>query len=197
MEFTAWTVTFCVMGIRLRKLYIVVTALFLTVGNSLPAVAQSSVDEMLEALRSAEPAEATRLTREIERVWSQSGSTSLDMLLRRGREAIENDQLDIAIEHLTAVTDHAPDFAEGWLARATAYYRKDLYGPALDDLQRALVLNPDNYNAIFGLGLMLQEFGDYRRAEQAFIQVLDLHPNHEDANTALDQLKRRGIGREL
>ena len=197
MEFTAWTVTFCVMGIRLRKLYLVVTALFLTVGNSLPAVAQSSVDEMLEALRSAEPAEATRLTREIERVWSQSGSTSLDMLLRRGREAIENDQLDIAIEHLTAVTDHAPDFAEGWLARATAYYRKDLYGPALDDLQRALVLNPDNYNAIFGLGLMLQEFGDYRRAEQAFIQVLDLHPNHEDANTALDQLKRRGIGREL
>ncbi|MEO0744718.1 MAG: tetratricopeptide repeat protein, partial [Pseudomonadota bacterium] len=89
------------------------------------------------------------------------------------------------------------DFAEGWHARATAFYMKDLYGPALDDLQKALTLNPQNYNAMFGLGVMLQEFGDYVRAEQAFLEVLALHPHHENATTALDQLKRRGIGREL
>ncbi|WP_299154822.1 tetratricopeptide repeat protein [uncultured Tateyamaria sp.] len=185
------------MGTRLRKLYPVVTALLLTVGNSLPAGAQSSLEEMKEALRTAEPAEAMRLTREIERVWAQSGSTALDMLLRRGRDAMEDEDPDIAIEHLTAVTDHAPDFAEGWHARATAYYMKGLYGPALDDLQRALILNPDNYNAIFGLGVMLQEFGDFIRARSAFEQVLDLHPNHENATKALEQLKAKGIGREL
>ncbi|MEP1200819.1 tetratricopeptide repeat protein [Tateyamaria sp.] len=185
------------MGTHLRKLYPVVTALLLTVGNSLPGHAQSSLDEMMEALREAEPAEATRLSRDIEREWARSGSTSLDMLLRRGREALEEEQVDIAIEHFTAVTDHAPEFAEGWHARATAFYMKDLYGPALDDLQRALILNPDNYNAIFGLGVMLQEFGDYERARDAFDQVLDLHPNHENANTAREQLKSRGIGREL
>ena len=185
------------MGTRIRKLYPVVTALLLTVGNSLPAHAQSSLDEMMQALRDAKPAEATRLTREIERTWAQSGSTSLDMLLRRGREALEEEQVDIAIEHLTAVTDHAPDFAEGWHARATAFYMKGLYGPALDDLQRALILNPDNYNAIFGLGVMLQEFGDYARAEAAFREVLDLHPNHENATKALEQLQAKGIGRTL
>ncbi|WP_299297195.1 tetratricopeptide repeat protein [uncultured Tateyamaria sp.] len=185
------------MGTRIRKLYPVVTALLLTVGNSLPAQAQSTLDEMMQALRDAEPAEATHLTREIERTWAQSGSTSLDMLLRRGRAALEEEDIDVAIEHLTAVTDHAPDFAEGWHARATAYYMKGLYGPALDDLQRALILNPDNYNAIFGLGVMLQEFGDYVRAEQAFGEVLDLHPNHENATKALKQLQAKGIGRTL
>ena len=152
---------------------------------------------MLEALKSAEPAEATRLTREIERLWDLSGSTTVDLLLRRGREAMEDEDLDAAIAHLTAVTDHAPDFAEGWHARATAFYMKDLFGPALADLEKALALNPDNYNAMFGLGVMFQEFGDYARAEQAFRHVLDLHPYHENATTALDQLKRRGIGREL
>ena|GEM_PF-84149 len=197
LEFAVRPVTFTVMGTHLRKLYPVVTALLLTVGNSLPGHAQSSLDEMMEALRGAEPAEAARLSREIEREWAKSGSTSLDMLLRRGREALEEEQIDIAIEHFTAVTDHAPEFAEGWHARATAFYMKDLYGPALDDLQRALILNPDNYNAIFGLGVMLQEFGDYERARDAFDQVLDLHPNHENANTAREQLKSRGIGREL
>ncbi|WP_420011153.1 tetratricopeptide repeat protein [Tateyamaria sp.] len=157
----------------------------------------SRIDDLLAALRGAEAAEATRISRDIERAWSQSGSTSLDMLLRRGREAMEEEDLDAAIEHLTAVTDHAPDFAEGWHARATAYYMKGLYGPALDDLQKALILNPDNYNALFGLGVMLQEFGDLRRAEQAFSQVLDLHPNHENATKAQEQLQSRGIGRTL
>lgn len=185
------------MGTHLRKLYPVVTALSLTVGNSLPVAAQSSLDEKLQALRDAEPAEATRLTREIEREWSQSGSTALDMLLRRGRDALENEQPDIAIEHLTALIDHAPGFAEGWHARATAFYMKDLYGPALNDLEKALTLNPDNYNAIFGLGVMFQEFGDSARAERAFQQVLDLHPHHENATKALEQLKAQGIGRTL
>lgn len=185
------------MGTYTRKLYPVVTALLLTVGNSLPAFAQSSVDEMLDALRTADAAEAIRLTREIEREWAQSGSTALDMLLRRGREALQEEQPDIAIEHFTALIDHAPDFAEGWHARATAFYMKDLYGPALSDLEKALTLNPDNYNAIFGLGIMFQEFGDQVRAEQAFRQVLDLHPHHENATKALEQLKAQGIGRTL
>ena len=152
---------------------------------------------MMQSLRDAQPAEATRLSREIEREWAKSGSTSLDMLLRRGREALEEEQIDVAIEHLTAVTDHAPDFAEGWHARATAYYMKGLYGPALSDLQQTLILNPDNYNAIFGLGVMFQEFGDYTLARDAFRQVLDLHPNHENASKALERLKTQGIGREL
>lgn len=185
------------MGTHTRKLYPVVTALFLTVGNSLPAAAQSSVDEMLQALRTSEPAEAIRLTREIERAWAQSGSTALDMLLRRGREALEEENPDIAIEHLTALVDHAPDFAEGWHARATAFYMKDLYGPAISDLEKALILNPDNYNAMFGLGVMFQEFGDFMRARKAFEQVLDLHPHHENATKALEQLKAKGFGRTL
>lgn len=185
------------MGIRFHKLYRAVTALVLTIGVSFPALAQSSVDDLLQELRTAQPEEAVRLNREIERLWSQSGSTSIDMLLRRGRQALEDERIDIAIEHLTAVTDHAPDFAEGWHARATAFYMKDLYGPALDDLQKALILNPQNYNALYGLGIMLQEFGELSRAEKAFSQVIDLHPHHESASNALERLKRDGIGREL
>ena len=185
------------MGLQYQKLYLVVGAIILTVSNFVPVCAQSALADRLEALRNAGPADALRLSREIERAWSQSGSTALDVLLRRGREATQNGQLDIAIEHLTALTDHAPDFAEGWHARATAFYMKGLFGPALDDLQRALALNPQNYNGLFGLGIILQELGDLRRAAQVFEQVLDLHPNHENASKALEQLERDGIGREL
>ena len=108
-----------------------------------------------------------------------------------------NGDSQLAIEHLTALTDHAPGFAEGFHTRAQAYYAANLYGPALDDLERTLALNPNNYNAIFGLAVMIQEFGDLGRAAALYRKVLALNPHHEDARSALEGLRRDGIGREL
>lgn len=153
--------------------------------------------QLLETLRTA-PAEAAETAeRDLEREWSRSGSAAMDLLLKRGRDALAAGDYTAAIEHLTALTDHAPDFAEGYHARATAYFRAELFGPALDDLEVALALNPDNFNAIFGLGIVMEEFGDSRRAAELFRRVLALHPNHENAGKALEQLKRDGIGRTL
>lgn len=110
---------------------------------------------------------------------------------------MEEGDYALAIEHLTALTDHAPQFAEGFHARAQAYFRAELYGPALDDLELALALNPQHFDAIFGLAVMVQEFGDPRRAADLYRRVLTIHPNHENAGKALSRLKRDGIGREL
>ena len=173
------------------------TALGLLVLLSGMATAQDRTAELLESLRSAGPVDAPRIVRDIEREWSKSGSAAMDMLLTRGREAMEEGDFVLAIEHLTALTDHAPDFAEGYHARAEAFFRRDLYGPALDDLERTLSLNPQHFDAIFGLAVLMQEFGDLRRAATLYRKVLELHPHHENAKTALDRLKRDGIGREI
>lgn len=160
-------------------------------------LAEPAPPELLEKLREAPAAEAPRIVHEIEAHWARSGSASMDLLLSRGREALEAGDMRLAIEHLTALTDHAPQFAEGFHTRAQAYYRADLYGPALDDLERTLALNPANYNAIFGLAVMLQEFGDLSRAAILYRKALALNPHHEDARSALEGLRRDGIGREL
>ena len=44
---------------------------------------------------------------------------------------------------------------------------------------------------------MVQEFGDLRRAATLYRKVLALNPHHENAQMALDALRRDGIGREL
>ncbi|MEW9919485.1 tetratricopeptide repeat protein [Marimonas sp. MJW-29] len=160
-------------------------------------VAETAPPELFGRLKSATEAEAPRVVAEIEAIWSRSGSASMDLLLKRGRDAMEEGDFGTAIEHLTALTDHAPQFAEGFHARAEAYFRAELYGPALDDLETTLALNPNHFDAIFGLGVMFQEFGDLRKAAQLYRRVLALHPNHENAREALDRLKRDGIGREL
>ena len=121
----------------------------------------------------------------------------MDLLFRRGREAMEQQDLQAAIEHFTALTDHAPDFAEGWHARATAYFHADLYGPAVADLERALALNPNNYRAIFGLGTILETFGDEKRAYEAYLRAKAIHPHFEDVTDALDRLRTGVEGQTL
>lgn len=189
------------MSIVHPKLKGIVAALALIVTYSIPLSAQTadSQDEaaLLEALATAEPAAAKRLDRQIQALWSQSGSPSLNLLLKRGRDALEKEDIEAALEHLTALTDHAPEFAEGWHARASAYFAAELFGPAMADLERALSLNPNNYNAIFGLGAILETFGDEKRAYEAYQRALALHPHHENGTQAAERLKSRVEGKSL
>jgi len=161
------------------------------------AAAEPVPPELLEKLRTAPQGEAGTIVREIETTWARSGSAAMDLLLKRGRDALRAKDYKTAIDHLTALTDHAPEFAEGYHARAEAYFRAELYGPALDDLETTLALNPQHFHAIFGLATMMQEFGKSRQAAALYRQVLSYHPHHENALKALEYLKRDGIGREL
>lgn len=162
-------------------------------------LAQDRPDEsaLLAELATAGPDAARRIDRQLQALWTKSGSPSMDLLLKRGRDAMEAENLDAAIEHLTALTDHAPDFAEGWHARASAFYAADLYGPAVADLERALALNPNNYNAIFGLGAIFETFGLTTRAYQAYSRVLAIHPHHDEVGKALERLETEVEGRTL
>ena len=59
------------------------------------------------------------------------------------------------------------------------------------------MLNPNNFDAFFGLGSMMMTLEDFSSAEKAFREVLRLHPKHENATNALERLESQGIGREL
>ncbi len=160
---------------------------------SLPGLAgqddETDQGVLLEQLAQADQVQALRIDRKLQALWSASGSASMDLLLQRGRDALEAGQTRAAIEHLTALTDHAPGFAEGWQARAAAYFEAGLYGPALSDLEHALALNPMNYNAIFGLGTIFETFGDKKRAYEVYRRVLAINPFHKEVTKALERLK--------
>ncbi|MFD2738443.1 tetratricopeptide repeat protein [Sulfitobacter aestuarii] len=166
-------------------------------GAPLRAAAEPAPPELFAELAVADEDEAPGIARQIESLWRRSGSATMDLLLKRGQDALDSEQVPEAIEHLTALTDHAPDFAEGYHLRAQAFFRRGLVGPALADLEMTLSLNPQHYHAIFGLAVMLQETGDTPAAEQLYRRVLAIHPHHRNALDALDALQRDGIGRTL
>lgn len=180
-------------GFHNRLLALVV----LMFGAALPAFAQTAeLDALFEKLAKADAAEAERLESDIWREWSKSGSAAFDLLLGRGREAIQQGDFQAAIDHLSALIDHSPDFAEAWNARATAYYQAGSFGPSIADIQHTLALNPRHFGAMSGFAMILEELERPDQALEVYRAALAIHPHLAGVVEAIERLEtaKRGQG---
>ena len=163
-----------------------------------PVLAQDAdVDGMLSELANPETSNWMQLERRIRTEWQRSGSPAMDLLLQRGIDAMEDQDWRLAVDHFTALTDHAPDFAEGWTNRATAFFQLGQYGPALEDIGRALALNPHHFDALSGLAVILEEIGMREDALEAWRMVSEVNPHRPETKAALDRLEREFGGQTL
>ena len=166
---------------------------------ALPLAAEegAGLDALFEKLKTAEAAEARRIEKDIWREWSRSGSPAFDLLLERGRKAMEQGDPEAAIAHLTALIDHAPEFAEGWNARATAYFQVGMYGPSVSDIRHVLALNPRHFGAMAGFAMILEETGKSEQARAVYQAALAIHPHLEGVREALERLDKAETGQNL
>ncbi|MFT6224781.1 MAG: tetratricopeptide (TPR) repeat protein [Paracoccaceae bacterium] len=183
---------------RLRSFFNCIAAAFLmAVAYSHPVGAQSSeIDLLFEQLAKPDQQGWQSIEESIWREWSKSGSPAMDLLLSRGRAAMTAGDTETAINHFTALIDHAPGFAEGWNARATAFYQAELYGPSVQDIRQALSLNPRHFGAFSGLGIILEELGYDDRALAAYRAVQAIHPHRPNVEEAIDRLVLKVSGPE-
>lgn len=177
----------------------IVAAVVVTTALGAPAWAEMArLDDLFGQLATAEnPDAAARIENEIYLEWSKSGSAAVDLLLRRGQDAIDAGESVRAAEHFTAAIDHAPDFAEAYHGRATAYYLSGQIGPALDDLRQTLVLNPRHFAAMRGFAIILEELGRQDQALEVYHQILAINPEDPSVNEAADRLELALGGRAL
>ncbi|WP_071672935.1 tetratricopeptide repeat protein [Nioella nitratireducens] len=176
----------------------VVTAAIALVIVLAGAVASASdLDELFTRLADPQEPDWQRVESQIERQLNLSGSASADLLLRRGQQALDAGDFEAAIDHLTALTDHAPEFAEGWNTRAAAYFGAGLYGPAINDLRQVLALEPRHYGALAGLGMILEEIGNQEAALAAYQRAAAIHPHLASLQAAVDRLQHAAGGTAL
>lgn len=149
------------------------------------------LDDLLAQLAEPGREDWQQIETKIVRIWSKSGSDSMDLLLRRGNEAMQAEDYPAAIEHLSALVEQAPDFAEGWNARATAYYLMGEYSLSMADIEHVLALNPKHFGALAGLAAMLEDLGEPGLALKALLAAQKLNPNRPNINEAVTRLQRQ------
>lgn len=162
------------------------------------ANAQTAVlDELFVELQQPDQKDWKSIETKIWREWSKSGSRSMDLLLQRGKDAMERGDITAAIGHFSALIDHAPDFAEGWNARATAFFLADRYGLSVSDIQHTLALNPRHFGAMSGLGMILERLDKPKEALEVYQRALEVHPYRPDVIDAVKRLEAQIEGTSL
>jgi tetratricopeptide (TPR) repeat protein len=176
----------------------IVAAVVLVFLAATPALAQTvKLDDLFARLKTANETESKRITQDIWIEWSKSGSPAMDLLLERGRNAMAQGHPEIAIQHLTALIDHDPEFAEGWNARATAYYQTGNLGPAVADIGHVLTLNPRHFGALAGLGAIFEELEKPKEALEVYKAALAINPHAEGVEAAIARIESKMQGKDL
>ena len=155
------------------------------------------MDDLFQELLSADEASHEVVANKIRSRWTKSGSAALDLLYRRGGDAMEAGETVEAIEHFTALVDHAPNFAEGYHARASAYFSAGLVGPAIDDLRQTLAMVPRHYEAMYGLGNIMEGLERPEDALEVYQTILGIYPLNPFALDAVARLSEQLEGQSL
>ena len=147
------------------------------------------LDELFAEMQSAEIGGATRAEREVLRIFRQSGSAAMDLLLGRGYAALETDDFSMAVWHFSALIDHAPEFAEAYNGRATAFFLMGKYGEAMADIEMTLALNPRHFGALVGMGAIQEEIDHPENALIALKAALALNPQSPEIGDAVKRVE--------
>jgi tetratricopeptide (TPR) repeat protein len=157
-----------------------------------------NIEFLFQALKAAPDDETARLIEgRIWALWLASGSDTADLLMSRARTAIEQNDADLALQLLDAIIELKPDYIEAWNRRATLYFEKHDYGRAMSDIAQVLAREPRHFGALTGLGMILEDIGDDKRALAAFRRALEVDPRLERVPEIVKTLTEKVEGRNI
>ncbi|PZA13103.1 hypothetical protein DNX69_04945 [Rhodopseudomonas palustris] len=163
-----------------------------------PTDRTKGLDFLFGALKAApDEASAKHVEGRIWALWSQTSSDTTALLMARSKVAMDAKQYGVALKLLDAVLELRPDYVEGWNRRATIYYLQNDYMRSLEDIEQVLAREPRHFGALAGLGMIMQELGDDKRALDAFRRALALNPHLDKVPDLVKTLSEKVEGRDI
>jgi tetratricopeptide (TPR) repeat protein len=149
----------------------------------------------LKAAPSAEAAKAVE--GRIWALWMVSPSDTAMLLMDRVRRAVEKKDLDLAVKLLDSIVVLRPDYVEAWNRRATLHYmRKDLTS-SIADIRQTLAREPRHFGALAGLGMIMQELGEDKRALEVYRRAIEVNPHLPRIPDLIKTLTEKVEGRDI
>jgi tetratricopeptide (TPR) repeat protein len=156
------------------------------------------LDTLFQTLKTSASKEAAKAAEDgIWHLWLESGSDTIDLLMSWAMKAMEAKDYATALDFLDRVVIMKPDYAEGWNKRATVYFLMNDYSKSIADIGKTLALEPRHFGALSGLGMIMRELGEDKRAIEAYQRALAVDPNLDGVQKALDELQTKAAGKQI
>lgn len=156
------------------------------------------LDFLFGALKAAPDEESAKYVEaRIWALWMQTPSDTAALLMARVKLAMDAQKMDVALKLLDAVIKLRPDYVEAWNRRATVYYMQNDYARSLADLKQVLIREPRHFGALAGLGMIMEDIGDDKRALDAFRKALAIDPYLDKVPEMVKSLSEKVDGRDI
>jgi tetratricopeptide (TPR) repeat protein len=144
-----------------------------------PPVADHSarIAQIIAGLGAASgPAEAGVLTQELWGLWTDAPDERAQAMLNEGMARRGNYDFLGSRNVLNRLVAYCPNYAEGYNQRAFTNYLGQNFAAALEDLDRALAIQPTHVAALSGKALTLIGLGRSEEAQVVLRAALELNP---------------------
>ena len=167
--------------------------------RKLPKVDKTrGLDFLFGALKAApDEASAKHVEARIWAIWLHTPSDTAALLMMRVKAAMDAQQMDVALKLLDAIIKLRPDYIEAWSRCATLYYLRNDYDHSLEDIAQVLAREPRHFGALAGLGMIMEDLGDDKRALDAFRQALAINPHLDKVPELVKTLTEKVEGRDI
>jgi tetratricopeptide (TPR) repeat protein len=162
------------------------------------ALHKARLDKLFEQLKRENNENAAQITaQQIWRLWFDSGSATVDLLMQWSAKAIKDRKYNVALDFLNQVVALDPKYAEGWNQLATIYYLNGNYAKSMADIDRTLQLEPRHFGALAGMAQILEATGHKKRALEAYEKILAIYPMMRSAQTKVEALTQELAGQPI
>ena len=134
--------------------------------------------------------EAASIEEEIWDAWLVSGSATVDIMMKRGLEYQESEDVQSARDMYDRAIAIKPDYAEAWNRRALLFFNDGKYDEAIADLESTLTYEPRHFGAWIGLGMIFESIDRPDAALKAYRKALEIHPHAAAAQQGEKRLSR-------
>ncbi|WP_126604065.1 tetratricopeptide repeat protein [Bartonella vinsonii] len=132
--------------------------------------------------------EAKKISQQLQHLWTQSGSETVDLLMSWAENAINTDNYGLALDYIDNALALEPHYAEAWVRRAWIHIQLSDFKLAMLDLNHALTLEPRNYLAFFELGVTMEATQRPQLALKAYQQALEYYPQMQKLQKRVEDL---------
>lgn len=147
------------------------------------------LDQLFAELRKTSNLEKSHaIASRVRRSLQSTGSDSADLILRWAETALNQSQDAQAEDFLDEAKALIPDHASVWELSSRLHLRRNQLGDAMRDMQRALLLEPRNFDVMLSYATLLHEADKPQAAAALYQQALSIYPMFKQAQNELLKL---------
>ncbi len=154
-----------------------------------------SVGTLFSSLKKERDAQKARvIANEIVGAWTDSGSATINLLMKWAEEAADEKRKAAAYDFLDQAILLQPDYAEAWYRRALVHFADGDTRKAMSDLNQTLEKEPRYFPALASLANILESNERDELALKVWERYLALYPADKDAQKEAGDLAEKLAG---